>query len=204
VVRAVRIDREFTVDGVLDEPEWSRATPTRLEYQSGDSSARANLSTPVRLLWSDKYLYLGYECPFTNLSVFTPAQKEERIGLWDNDVVEAFIAPDPQAPHRYTEFEWAPTGESLDLKLDLPAKDFAWTANAESAAKVDEVAKIWRVEVRIPLTAICDSSPKPGTRWRLNLYRHDRAHNAGLAFSPTLTRTFHTPERFGWLEFQAE
>ncbi len=201
VVKATHIDRDFSVDGVLDEPEWARATPTRLEYQSGDSSARAELSTPVRLLWSDKYLYLGYECPFTKLSVFNPTQKEERLGLWDNDVVEAFIASDPQVLKRYTEFEWAPTGESLDLKLDLPAKDFAWTANAESAVNVDNDARIWRVEVRIPLAALCDTLPKPGTRWRLNLYRHDRANQAGLAFSPTLTRTFHTPERFGWLEF---
>ena len=71
----------------------------------------------MRVLWSDKYLYLGYECPYTKLSTFTPTQKEERMGLWDNDVVEAFIAPDPENVKRYTEFEWAPTGESLDLKL---------------------------------------------------------------------------------------
>ena len=202
VVRAARIQRDFNVDGVLDEPEWSKATPTRLEYQSGDSSARADLSTPVRVLWSDKFLYLGYECPYTTLSVFTPPQQEERMGLWDNDVVEAFIASDPQAIKRYTEFEWAPTGESLDLKVDLPAKDFAWTARAESAVKIDEANHIWRVEVRIPLASLGATPPQKGTRWRLNLYRHDRANVAGLAFSPTLNRTFHTPDRFGWLEFQ--
>lgn len=202
VVRATHIDRDFAVDGVLDEPEWSQAIPTRLEYSSVDSSARPELSTPVKLLWSDKYLYLGYECPFTRLNVFSPVQQGERIGLWDNDVVEAFIAPDPQAIKRYTEYEWAPNGESLDLKIDLPAKDFAWTANAESAVKVDEANKIWRVEVRIPFASLAETAPRAGTRWRINLFRHDREHRAGLAFSPTLTRTFHTPERFGWLEFE--
>lgn len=201
VVRATHIDRDFDVDGILDEPEWSRATPTRLEYQSADGAARPELSTPVRLLWSDTSLYLGYECPFTQLSVFSPAQTGERIGLWDNDVVEAFIASDPGQLKRYTEFEWAPTGESLDLKIDLPAKDFAWTAHAKSAVQIDEAGKLWRVEVRIPLKSLCDTLPESGTRWRLNLFRHDRAHRAGLAFSPTLNRTFHTPERFGWLEF---
>jgi len=203
VVQAVRIQRDFGVDGILDEPEWSRATPARLEYQSGDSSAMAGLSTPVRLLWSENYLYLGYECPFTKLSVFTPVQKEERLGLWDNDVVEAFIASDPQIPKRYTEYEWAPTGESLDLKVDLPAKDFGWTAHAESAVRIDEAQHVWRVEVRIPLKALSETIPVVGQRWRLNLYRHDRANRAGLALSPTLTRTFHTPERFGWLEFSS-
>lgn len=201
VVKAVHIDRDFAVNGLLDEPEWNQAAPTRLEYQSGDSSARPELSTPVRLLWSDKYLYLGYECPFTKLNVFAPVQKEERIGLWDNDVVEAFIGSDPQVPGRYTEFEWAPNGETLDLKVDLPDKDFAWTAKGESAVTIDEEIKVWRVEVRLPLSALCDKPPQQGTRWRLNLYRYDREHKAGLAFSPTLNRTFHTPERFGWLEF---
>ena len=201
VVKATRIDRDFAVNGLLDEPEWTQTVPTRLEYQSGDGSARPELSTPVRLLWSDKYLYLGYECPYTKLNVFAPTQKEERIGLWDNDVVEAFIGSDPQVPGRYTEFEWAPNGEALDLKVDLPAKDFAWTAKGESAVTIDETNKVWRVEVRIPLPALSDKLPQQGTRWRLNLYRFDREHKAGLAFSPTLNRTFHTPERFGWLEF---
>ena len=37
--------------------------------------------------------------------------------------------------------------------------------------------------------------------WRINLYRCDYANNAFLAFNPALTGTFHTPERFGILEF---
>lgn len=201
VVHATRIERDFPVDGNLNEPEWLQSAPIRMEYQSGDSSARPHLSTPVHILWSDKYLYLGYECPFTKLNIFTPTQNEERIGLWDNDVVEAFIAPDPNVPKRYLEFEWAPTGESLDLKVDLPEKDFAWTAGAESAVTVDDTANVWRVEVRIPLAALSEQVPQRGSRWRINLFRHDRENRAGLAFSPTLTGTFHTPDRFGWLEF---
>ena len=104
---------------------------------------------------------------------------------------------------RYTEFEWAPSGESLDLKLDLPNKDFEWTANAESAVVIDEEARIWRVEVRIPLTALSEKKPQPGTRWKINLFRHDRSDNAFLAFSPPLKSSFHTPERFGWIEFSS-
>ena len=57
------------------------------------------------------------------------------------------------------------------------------------------------IEVRIPMSALSTKAPEPGTRWRINLYRHDTATNGFLAFSPTLTNTFHTPDRFGWLEF---
>ena len=68
---------------------------------------------------------------------------------------------------------------------------------------IDEDAKIWRVEVRIPLTALSETLPQSGTRWKINLFRHDRSDNAFLAFSPPLKGSFHTPERFGWIEFSA-
>lgn len=200
-LKAVHIDRDFVPDGVLNEPEWTTAVPARMEYHSRTSAAVPQLSTPVRALWSDEFLYLAYESPYTELSTFSPVQKEERIGLWDNDVVEAFIASDPDKLTKYTEYEWAPNGEALDLLLDLPKKDFAWSSRMEYAVKVDEAAKVWRVEVRIPLTSLSDVKPQPGTRWRANFYRYDRKHGTGLAFSPVLKPSFHTPERFGWLEF---
>ena len=135
---AKKIDRDFIPDGVLDEPEWGKTTPARLEYQSHDVSVHPHLSTPVRALWSHNFLYLAFESPYTELSTFSPVQKEERIGLWKNDVVEAFIAPDFGHPNHYTEYEWAPTGEQLDLDVELPAKkDFGWNSGMESAVKID-------------------------------------------------------------------
>jgi hypothetical protein len=65
---------------------------------------------------------------------------------------------------------------------------------------IDEATKVWRLEARIPFKAL-GQAPAAGKRWRMNLYRHDKAAGAGLAFSPTLKGTFHNPDRFGWLEF---
>lgn len=50
-------------------------------------------------------------------------------------------------------------------------------------------------------SALAETTPMPGTRCRINLFRHDRSGKVGLAFSPTLTSSFHVPERFVWLEF---
>ena len=50
----------------------------------------------------------------------------------------------------------------------------------ESAVTVDEAARVWRVEVRIPMRSLCAHPPQSGTRWRINLYRHDKA-NAALS-----------------------
>ena len=192
---------KVTVDGTLDEPAWSAATPVRLEYSSADATAVPALSTTVRALWDEENLYLAYECPYSTLTAFSPALAEERIGLWDKDVVEAFIASDPANITSYTEYEWAPNGEKLDLTVKPGAKDFAWSSGMKSATITNETAKVWTTEICIPMKSLTTAPPVSGTRWRINLFRHDAASSSGLAFSPALTGTFHTPEKFGWLEF---
>jgi predicted TIM-barrel fold metal-dependent hydrolase len=202
LVRAVHIDRDFHPDARLNEPAWQIPVPVLLEYQLRDGVARPEISTAVRLLWSDRYLYLGYECPFTELTVFDPPdRKHERAGLWDRDVVEAFIGSDGSEARHYFEFEVSPNGERLDLELGGRTQGLDWNSGFESDAKVDRTAKIWRVAVRIPLKELSPAMPVRGSRWRLNLYRHDRAHNTFLAWSPTSMPTAHTPAKFGYLEF---
>ena len=204
-VRAHRIARDFKPDGRLREREWSQAQPFRLEQEAVDGRARPEISTTCRALWSDRFLYLAYECPFTELTDFGKARPGERVSkdgsLWDKDVVEFFCAPNPSQLNHYTEYEWAPNNEALDLRLRRPESDFGWSSGMEWQVRVDRGRKVWTCEVRIPLSALAETAPKVGTRWRANLYRIDRAHRAFLASNPLLSGSFHTPERFGWLEF---
>lgn len=200
-VTAARAVKDFKPDGRLREADWQRAQPAWIEYESKDSVARPALATRVRLLWSDRFLYLGYECPFSQLTVFEPAQPhKERFGLWERDVVEAFIGTDWENVRKYFEFEVAPNNEKLDLALDLPDKDFSWSSGFESAVHVDHARRVWTAEWRIRFAAL-GHTPKPGTRWRLNLFRCDHANKAFLAWSPTGQGSFHVPEKFGTLEF---
>jgi predicted TIM-barrel fold metal-dependent hydrolase len=205
-IKAQRIQRDFKPDGRLNEAAWKRAVPMILERQTQDGILRPELATTCRVLWSDQYLYLSYESPFTTLTDFGKALRSERIkspgALWDKDVVEAFIAPDPSRLTQYTEYEWAPNNEALDLRIRRPDFDFAWDSGMQWMVRVDRRKKVWICEVRIPMKSLADNLPKPGTRWRMNLYRIDRAGKAFLAMNPTLNGSFHTPERFGWLEFE--
>jgi predicted TIM-barrel fold metal-dependent hydrolase len=204
-LKAKRITRDFAPDGKLTEAGWAQATPFHLEQESGDGQARPEISSTCRALWSDKFLYLSYENPFTELTDFGPARPGERVekagSLWDRDVVEFFCAPDAKQLMHYTEYEWAPNNEALDLRIRRPDSDFAWSSGMEWQVRVDRANKVWSAEVRIPLAALSDTPPHAGTRWRANLYRIDRAHKAFLASNPVLSGSFHTPERFGWLEF---
>lgn len=207
-LRAARIGRDFRPDGRLDRPEWSQAEVFPMEQETRDGSARPELTTACRALWSAHFLYVAYECPFTSVTDYGATQAAERItspnALWDRDVVELFVAPDPARLNQYSEYEWAPNNDALDLLLDRPKSDFAWSSGMVWKVRVDRRRAVWICEARIPWSAFGAKPPRAGARWRANLYRIDRAHHAFLASNPTLTPSFHTPERFGWLEFSPE
>jgi predicted TIM-barrel fold metal-dependent hydrolase len=202
VLHAARVEKDFRPDGDVAKGSWDKASPVQLEYESRSAVARPEFSTTVRALWSEKFLYLAFDCPFTALTVFEPAQKTERFGLWEKDVVEAFIGSDTNDIRRYTEYEISPTNERLDVRIALPKYDFDWSSGFESATRIDQKAKRWTTEVRIALSELGGARPEPGMRWRINLYRCDYANKVFLAFNPVLVGSFHTPERFGVLEFQ--
>jgi hypothetical protein len=193
----------------LTKTLWQTVTPVYVDAQASNGLIRASLSTTVRCLWSSNYLYLGYSCPFTKLTDFEPPQQEHKrydltndaVSLWDRDVVEAFISGDAKNTHHYTEYEVAPSNERLDVSVNLPEKDFAWQSHFESAVTVNEKDKTWTCEMRIPMAAFGEETPVAGAKWRINLYRCDRANHASLAWNPPLQGTFHVPERFGILEF---
>jgi predicted TIM-barrel fold metal-dependent hydrolase len=204
-IQAKRIRRDFKPDGKLNEPEWASAPVMTLEQETISGAVRPELATQCRALWSDQYLYLSYRCPFTKLSDYGKPIKTERNkspeALWDRDVVELFVAPNADRLSEYTEYEWAPNNEALDLRIKRPSSDFNWSSGMEWKVRVDPKRHEWICEVRIPLAALSSTTVSPGTRWRVNLYRIDRASDTYLAMNPTLTGTFHAADRFGWMEF---
>lgn len=217
VLRASRFERtpQEPPVGPPGDPVWDRAEPVWVDQRSLDGLAQPALATEVRALWSNDDLYLGFVAPFTRLTTFDPPDLDrERIGLWERDVLEAFIGTDATDIRRYTEFQVAPNGMKLDLKLALPERDFAWDSGFQVGVilprhSLDEGGRdseaspprVWRAVMRIPLKSLSETPPRAGTRWRINLYRCDTAESAFLAWRPTLQRTFHVPERFGVLEF---
>lgn len=209
VLRARRTTRDFVPDADPLRVLWQTVEPAVMDCASRDGGAVPEVSTTVRALWSRQFLYLRFDCPYTHLTTFDPkTQSGKRVvsgkpgaSLWDRDVVEAFIGADPGNAQHYAELEVAPTNERLDLMVNLPDRDFLWNSGVESAVRLDQQSKFWICEMRVPLSSLSAAPPQDGSRWRLNLYRCDRAHHASLAWRPTLQDTFHIPERFGILEF---
>ncbi len=194
--------------GDLQDPEWERGSPVAItRYWSGEP-APLRRHAEARLLWSNEALCVRFTCHQGEPLVVNPNPQTQKktIGLWDRDVCEIYIAPDPNRPERYFELEAAPTGEWLDLAIHHQSErretDWKFESGMTAAARAEEDRVV--IAMRIPWS---DSIKKPenGERWRANLFRCAGAgENRGyLAWQPTRTAepNFHVPQAFGWLRF---
>jgi len=156
-------------------------------------------------------LYLLFICPYKKLNIFEPAQNDQpRNKLWDRDVVEFFLGSDWSEIRKYREFEIAPTGDWIDLAIDLSRKSYDrnWRSGWKTTAQIDEKAHVWYAAARVPLTSVSADPVKAGTRWRMNLYRIEGegpdSRRRFLCWQPTCVVNRdpnHVPEHFGALVF---
>jgi hypothetical protein len=192
-------------------PVWRGAAAGEISKDCSRQIDYPWLRTEVRSFWTDTHLYLLFTCPYRELNLFLPAQGGgPRNKLWDRDVVEIFLGDDWQNIRHYREFEIAPTGDWIDLAIDLDhhSTDQSWRSGWQTAARIDEASHTWCAAARIPLAAVNTAPVKPGTKWRANLYRIDGIgrdpQRRFLCWQPTCVVNRdpnHVPENFGTLVF---
>ncbi|MDG2124870.1 MAG: carbohydrate-binding family 9-like protein, partial [Verrucomicrobiales bacterium] len=190
----------ITLDGQPDEPEGATTPPRHVESQITTGASRPPSGATARILWTDTHLLVAFSAPYQKLTTFADPGPSERDGLWNRDVVEIFVTPGETTPSHYFEYEVAPTGEKLDLRIEKPNYDLAWNGNFTASAHIDDATSTYTAELKIPFADFgLTSPPEPGAKFRLNLYRHDVSNNAFVAWNPTASRTAHRPDRFGHL-----
>ena len=184
---------------------WSQTRPV---FAEKDNHGRPlpGYRTEVRSRWTGKNLYFLFSCPYEELFLKpNPSTATETNELWNWDVAEVFIGSDFNNIQRYKEFEISPQGEWIDLDIDLtkPHHEEGWTWNSgfQVAARIDEKRKTWYGAMKIPWTALDEASPAPGKTFRVNFFRGQgpQTNHKNIAWRPTLSETFHVPERFGLL-----
>ncbi|HVF29014.1 MAG TPA: carbohydrate-binding family 9-like protein [Pyrinomonadaceae bacterium] len=189
--------------------DWERAKPVFIErYWSGET-APAGRHAEARVIWTEKALAVRFVCRQWEPLVVgeSPVLNRKTVGLWERDVCEIFIAPDADAPERYFEFEAAPTGEWLDLRIHTTPRERETDWHYESGMSVvthvteNQVA----IVMRVPWDNLVKRPPRAGERWRANFFRcvGAGASRGYLAWRPTETPQpdFHVPAAFGWLRF---
>jgi hypothetical protein len=199
---------ELTIDP--GAPLWQGADSTFIVKDCAHEVEYPDLNTEVRGFWTDTDLYLFFRCPYKELNLFLPATGGPRAKIWDRDVVEMFLGDDWTNIRHYREFEIAPTGDWIDLAIDLDKKgdDSQWRSGWQTAAKIDSNAHTWYAAARIPLKSVSSQTVKPGTKWRANLYRIEglgadpKRHF--MCWQPTCVvhrDPNHVPENFGTMVF---
>ncbi len=199
----------LTLD-VSSDP-WRNAAAQSMSRDCSRQIDYPNLKSTIRAFWTDSDLYILFECPYTDLNLFLPPDdSKDRVGLWDRDVVEMFLGDDWTNIRHYREYEIAPTGDRIDLAIDLDhGSDHQWQSGWETKARIDQQTKIWYAAARIPLSSVSSKPISAGIRWRMNLYRIDGLgadpQRHFMCWQPTCVQhrdPNHVPEHFGSLVFE--
>ncbi len=192
----------------LNSEVWDRATDVAIgNYWSGVKAPEGR-HFKVRLLWSATALYVRFEANQAEPLVVNdkPDLAVKTNGLWDRDVCEIFIAPNKAVRNKYFEFEIAPTGEWVDLGINVTPKrritDLEYKSGMQSAVSVEDEKVV--MAIRIPWTAF-GKTPKAGDIWLGNLFRcvGKDPTRGYLSWQATKTKkpNFHVPSKFGEFEF---
>jgi len=192
----------------FENPAWQECQPVRIEHYWSGKPASTSRHAEVRLCWSSEALHVRFDCVQQEPLIVADNPRIDRktLGLWDRDVCEIFIAPDPKNLWRYFEFEAAPTGEWVDLGITQAPSgretDWDFESGLTTASRFNKDRLF--VGMRIPWSEAIPE-PEPGEMWRINLFRcvGQEAPERYLAWRPTRTPepNFHVPEAFGSLRF---
>lgn len=194
------------------EDPWrtpAQASVVRLRRSTDGEAPR--LATTVSLYFDDEFLTFVFSAADDHIVATYSAHDEP---LYEEDVVEVFLAPDDAA--HYFEVEVNPKGATFDARIFSPeasretmSVDQNWRSGAIAAVrKIFELDGTMTVDtlLRVPFASLGRSVPLPGERWQANFFRIDRHPSLGDEYSawrPTLRvpADFHVPAAFGSVEF---
>lgn len=201
------ISNDLSIDR-LDDESWKSAYETIVTKQWSGNVAPIGRHFKAQLLWSDTAIYVRFEANTDEPLVVSdkPDLTTKAIGLWDRDVCEIFIAPDKSIRNKYFEFEIAPTGEWIDLGINVTPKnriaDLEYKSGMTSAVSVEKNKVV--MAIKIPFRSL-GRVPKVGDIWLGNLFRCvGKCPTRGyLSWQATNTKkpNFHVPSKFGEFEF---
>ena len=201
VPRVPPVDR----GGFPGERAWSPGSLLAPLRRAQDGAQPAQ-STRVRVAHDGDVLFVRFDCE--DLDAWSTHLRRD-APLWEEEVVEVFLAPGEADPAAYVEIEVNPGGAIFDARVVNPDSrrdtlelDTRWDAPGLTVRVTRPDPRVWRAEIALPWRDL-DDGPLPPV-WRANFFRIDRPRGAPPEFtcwSPTMTDPpdFHRPARFGRL-----
>src|ERR1700739_2495073 len=204
-VTATGVGDEISLHEQPPARDWQKAVPVRFCSDWQGLHPDPERQTEVRVLWTPKTLYLRFECKYREIFVFEDCDPNgRRDHLWDRDVAEAFLQPDPSRLRYYREFEVSPNRMWIDLGI-FPGGLSDLKSGLTSSVWLDREEHKWAAEMAIPMKALTEHFD-PAAVWRGDFYRVEGPQEPRFysAWQPTSTPqpNFHVPSKFGKLRFK--
>jgi alpha-galactosidase len=201
---AAAVTGDVSLNASAPSSAWKAATPVTFCTDWQGKNPAPDRETTVLALWSKTTLYLRFVCRYRELNLFDDSDPNgRRDQLWDRDVAEAFLQPDPTQPHAYKELEVSPNGMWIDLDIGPGAKPNL-NSGLTRSVHLDQKAHAWAAELAIPMRALTPDF-NPHSIWRVNFFRCEgkREPRGYYAWQPTHTPqpNFHVPAAFGRMRF---
>jgi hypothetical protein len=209
-----RATSPITVDGKLDDPAWSAASPAVTLQFLWDEQTGAKQATRARLLWDERALYVAYDAVDSDIT----AQYTRRDDpTFRDDALEIFVNPDPRQEAVYYGFEVNARGVLYDYlnynsrtlfkRFDATGVEIATAVRGTLNARQD-TDEGWTLELAIPWANFEELSRRPpvaGAVWKANLNRWDGIEpdrRMSIWSDPLEAMPWpHVPARFGELAF---
>ncbi len=201
---AVRMTEPPAAGGFPTPSSWETSAPLRFDADWQGKNADPERETEVRLLWTPEWLFLRFYVRFRVITIFPDADASgRRDQLWDRDVAEVFLQPDPSQLRRYKEFEVSPNGFWIDLDI-APGEKRDLKSGMRRRVSLSEAKKTWVAEIALPMKCLVERFDSAAI-WKVNFYRVEGAAEPRFYSAWQATRTaapnFHVPEAFGELIF---
>jgi hypothetical protein len=178
-----------------------------------DGSGPAVQQTETRIAYDLDNFYVRFDCADTDIWGVATARDS---AIYDEEVVELFIAPGTAHPTIYYEFEVSPLGTLLDLDVYSPNLErkglkgnFAWDCpGLQWSAQRNDAENTWSAYLIVPWRSIGAKGDLPQA-WRANFYRIERPRGQPPEFScwsPTMSSPadYHRPAYFGHLQLSLD
>jgi hypothetical protein len=182
-IQATRSAVPIHVDGKMDEQDWAKATAISGFIQVDPNQGKTpRYVTKVKILFDDKYLYVGAVCLDSAGKSGVRVQDMRRdFGFFDNDLFGVSLDPF-NGKRNAMVFQTNPLGAQRDLQaFDDIIFDRDWDALWETRSHISEAG--WSCEMAIPWKTL--RYPSPGSSpvvWGFNFVRIARAANETSAF----------------------
>jgi alpha-galactosidase len=205
IIVADELSGKLDVFGFPGTNDWDLAKPVRFASDWQGKNEDIGRETEVRALWTTNMLFLKFSCRYRTITVFNDGDPNgRRDQLWDRDVAEVFLQPDPEQLRRYWEFEVSPNGMWIDLEIS-PGGRRDPESGMKSRVILDENKKLWTAMLAFPMQVLTKRFD-PSAEWRVNFFRVEGVAEPRFysSWQPTHTPqpNFHVPEAFGVLCFQ--